>query len=390
MAPAVDERTMTQVSVAPIEAGAGRVMVVDDDAATRELLRDLLESMGHQVVEAGNGAEAIRMAVEAPPDAVLLDVMMPGMDGFEVCRKLQQEPRTATVPILLVTALSARGERLHGIEAGANDFLSKPIDRQDVLLRVRNAVRLKQLHDRVGAELERVRALEIMRDELVHCIIHDLRSPLQGATLGVELLSIELYPALTERQKGSVNRTLGILRHVASMTSTVLDVSRMEAKQMPMQLAACDITGLLRSALDELQPLLAHLRIEVDAPAEPVALRADASLVERILGNLIGNAAKFTPPGGELRVAIRVSDQAVRVEISDTGPGIPEQHRGIIFDKFGQVEAHRNRCKYSTGLGLAFCRLAVEAHGGCIGVESEVGRGSTFWFELPAAAETAA
>jgi two-component system sensor histidine kinase/response regulator len=390
MAPAVDERTMTPVSVPLIEGGAGRVLVADDDASTRELLRDLLESMGHHVVEAGNGEEAIRMAVGAPPDAILLDVMMPGMDGFEVCRKLQQEPRTATVPILLLTALSARGERLHGIEAGANDFLSKPIDRQDVLLRVRNAVRLKQLHDRVGAELERVRTLEILRDELVHCIIHDLRSPLQGATLGVELLSIELDPVLTERQKGSVDRTLGILRHVASMTSTVLDVSRMEVKQMPLHLVACDITSLLRSTLDELRPLLAHLRIEVNAPTEPVALRADASLVERILGNLIGNAAKFTPPGGELRVSIRGRDQIVRVEISDTGPGIPEQHRSFIFEKFGQVEAHRDRCKYSTGLGLAFCRLAVEAHGGRIGVESEIGRGSTFWFELPADAETAA
>jgi two-component system sensor histidine kinase/response regulator len=386
----VDEGMTTPVAVPPIEVTAGRVLIVDDEASTRELLRDLLEMRGHQVVEATNGEDALRRAVEDRPDAILLDVMMPGLDGFEVCRRLKLDPRTVAIPVLLVTTLSARDDRLKGIEAGAGDFLSKPIDRQDALLRVRNAVRLRQLHAQVSAELDRVRELEVMRDELVHWIVHDMRSPLQGAMLGVQLLSMQLDPVLTERQRGSLDRTLGILRHVAEMTSAVLDVSRLEEGRFPLHLDSCELKGILQRAIDDLRPLVAHLRIDVEAPAGTVELRADANLVERILVNLIANAAKFTPAGGELRVAILERGPLVRVEVTDTGPGIPARHREFIFEKFGQAEARREHCKYSSGLGLAFCRLAVEAHGGSIGVESEVGRGSTFWFELPLDAGTAA
>jgi signal transduction histidine kinase len=153
---------------------------------------------------------------------------------------------------------------------------------------------------------------------------------------------------------------------------------------MPLRLDACEMKDVLRKALDALQPLLMNLRVDVTAPEGLVELRADESFLERILGNLIGNAAKFTPAGGELRVAISASSAGVRVEVADSGPGIPEEHRSRIFEKLGQAEIRREHRKYSTGLGLAFCRLAVEAHGGRIGVESEVGKGSTFWFELPA------
>jgi signal transduction histidine kinase len=377
---------MSQPALVPLaEPRGGHVLVVDDEAATRELLHDLLELQGHHVVEASGGEEALQLAVATPPDAILLDVMMPGMDGFAACRRLKQDARTAGIPVLMVTALSAREERLRGIEAGASDFLSKPIDRQDVLLRVRNAVQLKQLHDRIRTELERVRRLEALRDQLVQLIVHDLRSPLQAAVLGVQLLSSQLDSEFTQSQRDNVSRTLGVLREAIELASAMLDVSRMEEGRMPLRRETCDLRGVVSRALETLQPFLTAVRVAVEAPEGPAEACADPGLVERVLVNLIGNAAKFMPAGGDLRVALAVDGGRARFEVEDSGPGIREEDRERIFEKFRQVEIRQENRRYSTGLGLTFCKLAVEAHGGRIGVRSEVGRGSTFWFELPAA-----
>ena len=168
-------------------SGAGRILIVDDLEANRVLLQEILELDGLEVMLAQDGAEALRAISESAPDLVLLDVNMPGMDGLEVCRRLRADPETEALPIILVTALSERAHRLEGISAGANDYLTKPIDRPDLLLRVRNALRLRRLHAEVAEQLRRLEQLEQMRDGLVHMLVHDLRTPLTGITVYLQL-----------------------------------------------------------------------------------------------------------------------------------------------------------------------------------------------------------
>jgi signal transduction histidine kinase len=172
-------------------------------------------------------------------------------------------------------------------------------------------------------------------------------------------------------------------RTIIRLVNSVLDVSKMEGAEMRLQFALCDVAAVARESVDELESLVGSRRLVRDWPDEPVMALVDRDVVARILQNLLGNALKFTPATGVITVSVEANDDMVRVAVSDTGPGIPREYRERVFEKFGQVEAASGGQKFSTGLGLTFCRLAVEAHHGRIGVDSEIGRGSTFWFVLP-------
>jgi two-component system, sensor histidine kinase and response regulator len=367
----------------PLEA---RVLIVDDDARNRVLLRDMLENAGCETFEAADGPGALEVVAARKPDVVLLDVMMPGMDGFEVCRRMRESPETASIPVVMITALQEREHRLRGIAAGANDYLTKPIDRDEVLLRVRNAAFARRLLDQAQRDVVRLKELETLRDTLMHLIVHDMRSPLHVILMGVGVMRND-ESRLRPEQKRAMETIQIVTLQLNEMVTAILDVSRFEAGQMPVKRVRCDMKTIVASALQSVQPLLCALRVETVSPEGPVTVCCDQGLMERVIVNLSVNAANFMPEGGDLRILIDVAEETVRVSVSDTGPGIAPEHHGKIFEKFGQVESRRQHRKHSTGLGLAFCRLAVEAHGGRIGVESDVGKGSTFWFDLPRDAE---
>ena len=363
---------------------SGLVLVVDDTEANRTLLREILELDGHRVAVASDGPEALRRVEEEAPDLVLLDVSMPGMDGMEVCRRLRADPASESLPVILVTALADRAHRLDGIAAGANDYLTKPIDRPDLLLRVRNALRLRRLHNELAAQYRKLRELEQLRDSLVHMLVHDLRSPLTGITVYLQMSReriLELGDSQLHDDFGEMSRSVAQL---TDMVSDVLDVSRFEAGAMPLQPGPLDLRTVVAEGVSALGPAR-HAAVAVDGGEEPVAAVADPEVIRRVVSNLVGNAVKFTPHGGQVRVEVATGSSGPEVRVSDTGPGIPPELHERIFEKFGQANGNGKPRVRSSGLGLAFCKLAVEAHGGRIGVVSAPGEGSTFWFSLPPA-----
>jgi len=376
---------MTEHAEVPRPTRSGKVLVVDDDPKNRELLRNLLEAKGHSVTEAESGQKALGTVKATRPDVVLLDVMMPGMDGFEVCRRLKGNPDTAPIPVLMVTALEERSDRITGIDAGANDFLTKPVDPQDVVLRVRNAVAAKKLYDQLQESYDRLKELEVLRDNLTHMIVHDLRSPLTGIMGFMQLVQMQAGQKLDDTESQFLGKALASCSTLLEMINSLLDVNRLEEGKMPLKPARCDLRALADEAIETLGAATEGIKLRFDRPTEEVIAHCDPEVVRRIIANLLGNAIRFTPKEGEVRLALESDPERARVSVTDSGPGIPPDYREKIFDKFGQVEAREDNRKYSTGLGLTFCKLAVEAHGGRIGLVSEVGRGSTFWFELPAA-----
>lgn len=366
-------------------SAGGTVLLVDDEARNRELLQDLLEVRGYSVLSASDGEEGLAIAHEQVPDAVLLDVMMPRIDGFEFCRRLKADERTAIIPVLLVTSLNAREDRLRGIEAGANDFLTKPIDSADLLLRVKNAVRTKRLYDQVAAQVQHLQTLEAARDNLVHMIVHDLRSPLTGLHAYLDLIQMS-SAATADREIQDIARDAKtIAQRLSRLISQVLDVSRLEAGKMPVVPQRVDLTQLVQAAVTTLGPPPSGVKPVYDVPMHPAPVECDPDLISRVVANLVGNAYKYSPDGEAVQIAIHLRGASARVTVSDSGPGVPAGMQSQIFEKFGQAPHGGRGLGASTGLGLTFCKLAVEAHGGGIGIEDAPRRGSTFWIELPMA-----
>ncbi len=360
------------------------ILIVDDQSQNIELLHALLSPQGYEMLRAASGEEALGILAANDVDLVMLDVRMPGMDGFEACRRIRQDPRTTHIPVLMVTALHDRCDRLAGIQAGANDFLSKPIDPTDTRLRVRNAVYAKKLYDTIQADCRRMHDLEGLRDGLTHMMVHDMRTPLQSISASYEI-ALGRTDCLSPIQIKFLILGQNACAWLIEMVSTLLDVSRMEAGQMPVNAVPCDILEIARSVVASLQNLAQERNQTLRLSGVPVTVPADRELIRRVLVNLVANAIKYSPENRSVAIEVSPQDGGSRTTVADNGHGIPGKYHKMIFEKFGQVETMKEGQAYSTGLGLTFCKLAVEAHGGSIGLESEESKGSTFWFTLPAA-----
>jgi signal transduction histidine kinase len=367
------------------------ILIVDDAPVNLQLLGGMLTDRGYAVRAVPNGRTALRVAASRPPDLILLDVSMPEMDGYEVCAELKRDEALKRIPVIFISALGETEDKVKGFRAGGLDYVTKPFQFEEVSARVETHLELRRLQletERRLRELreahERLRELEGLRDSLTHMIVHDMRTPLTAIRGSLQLLEMGLGAAIQEEQKADLTLAYQGSTRLLAMINDLLDVSRLEAGQMPLSLADDDLVRVAGAAIDPLAPLAASRKVKLVAPeAPPLRLKLDAEIVQRVLTNLLGNALKFAPRGEEVRVGVSRADGGARVAVADDGPGIPKELQGKLFQKFGQAEVQKEHRMHSTGLGLAFCKLAVEAHGGRIGLESEAGKGSVFWFELP-------
>lgn len=359
----------------------GTVLIVDDEPANRELLSDLMVSHGYEVWEQASGEEALELLRESLPDAILLDVMMPGLDGFAVCRAIRDDLRTTHLPVLLVTALADRASRLKGIAMGATDFLVKPIDLDDVLLRVRNAIRSKLLFDRIQNKSRQLFEAQEAHDSLIHMIVHDLKLPLSSILGYGRLLERSFDETISADQRGYLTSLLAGGRHTLDMVENILSVHRLEADGQRLILEEVDLDTLLSEVNSVIAPTASPSVTFEFPPRTGLTCLADLFLLRRVLINLLDNAARFADPqDGRVKVSVERVVDGVEVSVEDNGRGILPEIRSQIFDKFSQGSGGHRR---NFGLGLAFCKLALEGQGGRIWVEGGPPEGAIFRFFLP-------
>jgi two-component system, sensor histidine kinase and response regulator len=366
-----------------------RILVVDDAPDNVLLVQTILEEEGYEISTADNGFSALRQIDKSVPDLVLLDVMMPGMDGYEVTKRIRQNKELPFIPILLITAHD-NASVAQGLDMGADDFIRKPVEMDELLARVRSLLRLKHSVDERNS-------IALQREDFVSRLAHDLRTPLVAADRMLTLMQQGALGEISLSMRDAFGTMVRSNKNLIDMVNMLLEVYRYEAGRKSLSFAAVDLRQLITEVAEELAPLAdakglsLNLDLTESAESAPIAkYPGDRLELHRLLTNLIGNAIKFTD-SGSIDIRLKAANSPaftsftnqplawVIIEIQDTGAGISPAEQTKLFERFGPGTHKRS----GTGLGLHLCRQIVEAHRGTIEAKSELGKGSLFRIRLP-------
>ncbi len=355
-------------SIAP---EAGDVLVVDDFPDSLALYAELLSEDGHRVRTARTGKAALAMVDDREPEVVLLDVSMPGMDGYEVLRRLRSRRGGGPAVLMLTAARRDPNAIEHGLREGADAYMTKPIEGHELLARVRGALEAHRLR----------RTLESQRRDHIAMLVHDLRHPLASLGLVAEVLTAEdLSP---DERKSSVVTIRTLCADMARLVDGVLAASRLEAGVFQVDKRPTTVRAVLDPTIVALSPVATRRRIDLVFSGDLDAhLEADAIKLRQAIDNLVANALKFTPRGGRVHVAVEASRGERAFVVGDSGPGIPEAERATIFDRYRQGAT--GRTAGGAGLGLAIAKGIAEAHGGTLRVADSPLGGAAFRLAVPA------
>ncbi len=345
----------------------------------------MLDRAGYEVTSA-RPAQALETFNREEPDVTVIDAILRDISGYEIARRIRESAEGPCTVIVTTPAYDATDEE-QALIAGAADVISTPVREYKLLARIRTLANTRALYNELeerASQLQRanekLRELQQLRDDLTHMIVHDMRTPLTNIISGLQTVEATEYDDEISRE--FLPEAIVAGQELADMISNLLDISKMEAGELKPQCTSFDLRELVSTTLDRVGHLARQgdlqIRMKIE---EALTLEADRDLIRRVLVNLLGNAIKFTPPGGTVEVSAAADGGEVEVRVADTGPGIPRDEQKMLFRKFAQLEGGRK--KHGTGLGLAFVKLAVEAHGGTVGVTSEVGEGSSFFFTIP-------
>lgn len=387
------------------QPGPARILVVDDAEFNREVLTRLLEREGYQVDSAVDGTAALEQMRRTPYDTVLLDVMMPGVDGVQVMEAMHGDPVLKRLPVIMLSALNEQDTVLKCIQLGAQDYLPKPINQQLLKARISACLERKRNHDlerdytrrleSMGAHLqvmnEQLRQANRMKTRFLATAVHDLKNPLGGILLMVDRIREEARAGQArEALLGQASLIHDMVQKMIQIINSLLDTAVQELGEVSLSLELTNLGDLVHGVVRENEAYAGSKDIRlvyVESFAAECWGRLDQMRISQAVDNLVNNAIKYSAWGSTVRVelGLRVADgvERVRIEVQDEGPGLSAEDMALAFSPFQRLSAQPTGGEYSTGLGLSIVKQMVELHGGTVWIESQLGQGATFLVEIP-------
>ena len=366
-----------------------KILVVDDNEANRLLAQNTLEDEDYRVVLARGGVEGIALFEKEQPDCVLLDVRMPDLDGFAVCERIRALPSGSETPILFLTAQRDVDTFDRALRVGATDFLTKPVQPTELVIRVQSALKLRRLsaelrehYDVLKQQRDELLRLQLQKERLTAFVVHDLKNPVNSMDLHAQLLLRDQGLPARARESAAAIRTDA--RQLTRMILNLLDLSKADEGRLAPRFSDVDLRALVNEVLSELRLNAEGREVALQSSIEVERIHADEDLFRRTLTNLVENAVRYAPTETSVTVtALRVGD-GMELRVADAGRGIAPEMREKVFDPFVQAESGGEQlvARAGRGLGLTFCKLVVEAHGGRIWVE-DAEPGAVFCVRLP-------
>lgn len=364
-----------------------KVLVVDDDRMNIRILGGILKAEGYVLNDADSGEKALEVYAATRPDLVLLDVMLPGMDGFEACRQLKKTYGEKCAPVIFITAKSESDDVVEGLGAGGVDYLPKPFKAKEVLARIRSHLQNQILSEQQKALVDQLSKANAAKNKFLGMAAHDLRNPLASIRGLAEFLREGAVGPLTPDQQDLIQTIHQASQQMLDLVNELLDVATIESGELKVQLETHNLSELVGKsvALINMEAAKKKTRVNFEANGAPVTLRIDPAKMRQVVDNLLSNAVKYSPPGSVVSALVRADSAAGHCSfaVRDQGPGIPDNERDKLFKDFSTLSAKPTGGEKSTGLGLAICRKIVEAHRGTIVAENLPGRGCEFRVTLP-------
>jgi len=369
----------------PLDLSGCRLLIVDDSPLTRRKLRFLLERQGYEIFEARSGEEALWLAPECHPDLILLDVMLDGMNGFETCRRLKENPAMEEIPVIFLTGKTDTQDIVTGFQAGACDYIGKPFKPQEALPRIRTHLNVRLLSDFRRKHIEELHTVNRAKDRLLRIASHDLRNPLSAIRGLSEMLEEHSFGALNDEQREIVTSIRSATEGMMELLTDLLELSTLEGDKMRIDFSEQSIVEVAQNVVNlcKVPGRKKSIGVSLEVAHAPERSTFDKNQIRRVIENLVSNAIKFSPCDREVTVWIGTTENAVQIEVRDQGPGIPEAEHSALFKEFSRTSVQPTAGEQSTGLGLSICRKIVRCHGGDISMHNRPEGGACFTFTLP-------